>query len=149
MCLDLHNITPIKGTIAAESRTIPGHAVSIVLFYASYHLDNKLYIITRISWPYGPLILALAESWLAPLARGLAALNLKWGLRPLTLTKMLSFPFPLFSFYLFPFSPFSLFPFSPFSHFPVFPFSPFPVFPFPTFPISPLTENVNPKLWLN
>ena len=41
-------------------------------------------VCTRISGPYGPQILALAEGWLATLTRGLATLNLVWGLRPST-----------------------------------------------------------------
>ena len=45
--------------------------------------SNKKYVTNRISWPYGPQVLALAESWLASLTRGLATLNLIWGLRPL------------------------------------------------------------------
>ena len=41
-----------------------------------------LYNATRISGPYGPLILALAEGWLASLTRGFASLNLSLGLCP-------------------------------------------------------------------
>jgi hypothetical protein len=43
---------------------------------------KRKYYITRISGPYGPLILALAEGWLASLTRGFATLNQWRGLRP-------------------------------------------------------------------
>ena len=42
---------------------------------------------TRISGPYGPLILALAEGWLASLTRGFATLNHWRGLRPFSFLK--------------------------------------------------------------
>ena len=37
---------------------------------------------TRISGPYRPLILALAEGWLASITRGFASLNLSLGASP-------------------------------------------------------------------
>ena len=46
-----------------------------------------LILYTRISGPYGPLILALAEGWLASLTRGFATLNHLRGLRRLSFLK--------------------------------------------------------------
>jgi hypothetical protein len=49
-----------------------------------YNLEMivHLYNATRISGPYGPLILALAKGWLATLTRGFASLNLILGALP-------------------------------------------------------------------
>ena len=68
--------TPLCVTLALRcNKIIIGHSI--------------VYIYTRISGAYGPLILALAEGWLASLAeglaslaRGLASLNLNCGSRP-------------------------------------------------------------------
>ena len=49
----------------------------LILFYTCN------YIYTRISVPYGPSILALAEGWLASLTNCFATLNFMRGLRPL------------------------------------------------------------------
>ena len=58
-----------------------GNLVSKYIVYI-----QKIYY-TRISGPYGPLILALAEGWLASLTRGFASLNHWRGLRPLSFLK--------------------------------------------------------------
>ena len=61
-----------------EATKVSGLATKILITK-----PQQAYRSTRISGPYGPQILALAEGWLASLTRGLATLNLIWGLRPL------------------------------------------------------------------
>ena len=49
------------------------------------HTHTRAFYITRISGPAEPLILALAEGWLASLTNGFASLNPDGWLRPLSL----------------------------------------------------------------
>ena len=61
------------------------HEVYLTYLCKFYSIVQEIesYTSTRISGPYGPSILALAESWLASLTSCFATLNFMRGLRPL------------------------------------------------------------------